>query len=105
MKAENELDHFETLLRWLLTDSLRLTLREQCELNKKGAKQLKTIMEDEQKMDELRAYFNVLMWSDDGKGHRGTGTMLGFEAVEKMFHRTVEKYPELTRTITIYVYS
>lgn len=81
----------EIMFKWLLNDTLR-----DGELTINDAKgELIEVMENDIALDMITQFFRSLM-DECGNG--------GYEATHKLFIETVNRYPNLTRVLTIYVY-
>jgi hypothetical protein len=57
------------------------------------------VLDDEEKLERIEEYFNALMHSGED------GEPLGWKVVDKIFNQTVKRYPALTGTLKVYVYS
>lgn len=85
--------NFETMLKWLLSDIIK-----KGEITTEAIIELEILLDDEEKMECIQAYFNALMYTDDV-------FMLGHEDTDEIFERTVNRYPALCRVLKVYVYA
>lgn len=100
---KNSNDQFEKMCKCLLSDLARAIVYEPSVTTMTACRELLEILDgdDENALDEIRAYFNCLNWVNPNR----LNEVLGPEQVNEIFSKTVEKYPELTRVLTSFVYA
>jgi hypothetical protein len=89
--------NFETMLKWLLSDIINLH-KGKGEITEEAIIELEVLLNDEEKMECIQAYFNALMYTD-------VAFMIGHEDTDDMFESTVKRYPALCRVLKVYVYA
>ena len=93
----NKHNRSEQMWKWLTQGAVRVMRGEKDEFTYSTAKDLTDVFEASDE-HEIEAFFNALCFSNGNE-------MIGFVDTEAIFHKTVEKYPDLCGTLVVYVYS
>lgn len=107
----------ERLFEWLLDGVLQAIVDDEGEMKCKGnaIKELWEIRQCSDKQDTLLCFWNALTHEADylddmyWKNKKGKfiqhNPMLGWEGTLEIFKPFIEKYPDITKVLTIYMYS
>ncbi len=110
----------ELLNKFLLEGSVRFVLRPMEEkttgeeFNESVAEEIQECLDDNAKYELIKSYFNCLMFSDDDPEwfwkakngeYKDTKYVLGWKNTDALFSGTVKMFPNLTKYLTICVYS